>query len=113
MQTFPFLSMIEDTKHGTSCFALINIVSKEAISFYELTKLSLDEYDTFMALSKNWWNKCPIIPISVYYHNEFKVFEHTKRLLYHGDYKIVGGFNGASLSNLCEKRIKRKIVTIQ
>lgn len=112
MQTFPFLSMIEDTKHGTSCFALINIISKEAISFYELTKLTIDEYDNFMLLAQNWWNRCPIIPISVYYHAEFKEFEHAKHILYHGDYKVLAGFSGASLSNLCEKRIKRKIVTI-
>jgi len=112
MQTFPFLSMIQDTKRGTSCFALINIISKEAISFYELTKLNVDEYDNFMLLAQNWWNKCPIIPISVYYHNEFKEFEHAKRILYHGDYKVSAGFSGASLSNLCEKRIKRKIITI-
>lgn len=112
MQTFPFLSMIQDTKRGTSCFALINIISKEAISFYELTKLNVDEYDNFMLLAQNWWNKCPIIPISVYYHTEFKEFEHAKRILYHGDYKVPAGFSGASLSNLCEKRIKRKIITI-
>lgn len=112
MQTFPFLSMIQDTKRGTSCFALINIISKEAISFYELTKLNVDEYDNFMLLAQNWWNKCPIIPISVYYHAEFKEFEHAKRILYHGDYKVSAGFSGASLSNLCEKRIKRKIITI-
>lgn len=112
MQTFPFLSMIQDTKRGTSCFALINIISKEAISFYELTKLNVDEYDNFMLLAQNWWNKCPIIPISVYYHTEFKEFEHAKRILYHGDYKVSAGFSGASLSNLCEKRIKRKIITI-
>lgn len=112
MQTFPFLSMIQDTKRGTSCFALINIISKEAISFYELTKLNIDEYDNFMLLAQNWWNKCPIIPISVYYHSEFKEFEHAKRILYHGDYNVSAGFSGASLSNLCEKRIKRKIITI-
>lgn len=112
MQTFPFLSMIQDTKRGLSCFALINIISKEAISFYELTKLTVDEYDDFMLLAQNWWNKCPIIPISVYYHVEFKEFEHAKRILYHGDYKVLAGFSGASLSNLCEKRIKRKIITI-
>lgn len=104
--------MVLNTKTNASCFALINIISKEAISFYELSRLDVDEYDIFMDLAQNWWNKCPIIPISVYYHAEFKAFEHAKRILYQGEYKITAGFSGASLSNLCEKRIKRKIITI-
>ena len=65
-----------------------------------------------MLLAEKWWNSCPIIPISVFYHYEIKRFEHIKEIIMDNNYKILKGFSGVSLNNLTDKRIKRHIINI-
>lgn len=110
--TIPFLSYLIDTKTNITKYCLINLISKDTISFYNIHKLEPDEYNDFMLLAEKWWNSCPIIPISVFYHYEIKRFEHIKEIIMDNNYKILKGFSGVSLNNLTDKRIKRHIINI-
>ena len=110
--TIPFLSFLVNTKKSTTIYCLINLISKDTISFYNIHKLEPDEYDEFMNLAETWWNSCPLIPISVFYHYEIKKFEHIKEIIRDNNYKILKGFSGVSLNNLTDKRIKRHIINV-
>lgn len=110
--SIPFLSYIVDTKNNTSKYGLINLISKNTMSYYAIEKLNMDEYENFMELANNWWKTSPIIPISVYYHYDFKKFEKVKEVIFDNNYKIVKGFSGVSLNNLTDKRIKRHLVNV-
>lgn len=112
--TVPFLSFIINTRTDESFFCVINLISKNTISFFNIGKIeTMEEYDKFMNMAQKWWDSCPIIPISVYYNYEIKKFDYIKEIINNNEYKILKGFSGVSLNNLTDKRIKRHIINIK
>jgi len=106
----PYLTILYDKKTENTILCLIQLLSKNCISYYTINELLPDDCIKFFKLAENWWNRCPIIPISLYYRDDFKNFKYCKHHLYTGDYQIIGGFTGVNLKFLSEKRIKRKII---
>lgn len=111
--TVPFLSFLTNIRTEESFFCVINLISKNTISYYNIGKIeSMEEYDSFMQMAQKWWDSCPIIPISVYYHYELKKYEYIKEIINNNEYRILKGFSGVSLNNLTDKRIKRHIINV-
>lgn len=110
LETTPFLTNILDKKTGNQYLCVIQLASKNYVSFYDLNELKPDDGIVFLKLAKSWWNKCPIIPISIYHREYFKKFNYAKKWLASNNYKIISGFPGINLKSLAEKRIKRTLV---
>lgn len=110
--TVPYLTYLVDTDTDKSKYCLINLISKNAISYYDIAELSEDCYEEFMDLAEKWWNSCPMIPISVFFQKEFKKFANIKKVIRDNKYKILRGFSGVAFDNLTDKRIKRHIINI-
>ena len=108
----PYLTVLYDKKTEETILCLIQLLSKNCISYYVINDLKSDDYVTFFQLAELWWNRCPIIPISLYYREHFKNFGYCKHHMFTGDYQIIGGFTGVNLKYLSEKIIKRKIIHI-
>lgn len=111
-KNIPYLSILYDKKNETTIVCLIQLLSRNCISYYTINELKPYDYLYFFKLAENWWNRCPIIPISLYYREMFQRFKYCKHHMFSGDYQIIGGFNGVNLKYLSEKRIKRKIIHI-
>lgn len=109
-ESIPYLSVLYNKKDETTVVCLIQLLTKNCVSYYDINGLKTEDYQTFFNLSECWWKRCPLIPISLYYRNEFKKFNYCKSHLYTNDYQIIGGFSGVNLKYLSEKRIKRKML---
>ena len=109
-QTAPYLTVLLDKKTDDSILCLIQLLSKSAVSYYTINEIRAHDYLKFFSLADNWFKKCPMIPISLYYKNDFRQFNYCKHVMEHGEYQYAGGFSGANLKCLSEKRIKRKII---
>lgn len=106
----PYLTILQNKKSDETILCLIQLLSKNCISYYTINDLKQEDYIDFFNLADTWWNRCPIIPISLYYREQFKHFKYCKHHMFTGDYQIIGGFSGVNLKYLSEKRIKRKII---
>lgn len=111
-ENIPYLTILYDKKTEETILCLIQLLSKNCISYYIINELKAEDYIPFFSLAETWWNRCPIIPISLYYREQFKSFNYCKHHMFSGDYQIIGGFTGVNLKYLSEKRIKRKIIHI-
>jgi hypothetical protein len=111
-KNIPYLTILYDKKNCTTILCLIQLLSKNCISYYTINELKPQDYITFFKLTEVWWNRCPIVPISLYHREAFKKFKYCKHHMFNNDYQIIGGFNGVNLKYLSEKRIKRKIIHI-
>lgn len=109
---YPYLSVILNKKTDEQIACLIQIVSKQYVSFYDLDKLKAMDRERFIRLANQWWNMQPSLPISIYYQDIFDQFEYCKSYLSNSEYTIVEGFEGIKLKNLSDKRIKRKVIKI-
>lgn len=109
-KNIPYLTILHNKKTDESILCLIQLLSKNCISYYTINDLKQEDYIDFFNLAETWWNRCPIIPISLYYREQFKHFKYCKHHMFTGDYQIIGGFSGVNLKYLSEKRIKRKII---
>ena len=98
------------TDENTVC--LIQSISKNYISFYDVSLLKAMDRERFVRLAENWWKTQPTLPISVFYQGIFDQFDYTKKCLESNTYLILKGFYGIKLKNLSEKRIKRKVIHI-
>lgn len=110
MLKYPYLTELFNKKFETSIICLIQSVSKNYISFYNVKELKPMDVEKFIRLVDNWWKNSPNIPISLYYQQIFDQFDYCKQHLSNNDYIISNGFEGIKLKNLSEKRIKRKII---
>jgi hypothetical protein len=108
----PYLSILLNLKTNETILCLINLQTKNYISYYSLQELEPSDYMYFLELTQSWFLKCPLIPISLYYKKEFRKLNYCKHFMFSGDFQIIGGFNGTNLKNISEKRIKRKIIHI-
>lgn len=108
----PYLTILQNKKTDETILCLIQLLSKNCISFYTINDLKSEDYIEFFNLAETWWNRCPIIPISLYYREQFKNYKYCKHHIFAGDYQIIGGFSGVNLKYLSEKRIKRKVIHI-
>ncbi len=109
-ENIPYLSILFDKKTEETILCLIQLLSKNCISYYVINDLRPEDCVTFFKLSEDWFRKCPLIPISLYHREAFRQFKYCKHYMFTGDYQIIGGFNGVNLKYLSEKRIKRKII---
>lgn len=112
-ENIPYLSVLYDKIDEKTILCLIQILTKNCVSFYVINELKPSDYSTFFSLASHWWRNCPLIPISLYFKNEFKKYEYCKHHLYSGDYQVIGGFSGVNLKYLSEKRIKRKMIHLE
>lgn len=110
MLKYPYLTELFNKKFEISIICLIQSVSKNYISFYNVKELKPMDVEKFIRLADNWWKNSPNIPISLYYQQIFDQFDYCKQHLSNNDYIISNGFEGIKLKNLSEKRIKRKII---
>jgi hypothetical protein len=107
---YPFLTVILNKKTKEEVVCVVQIVSKQYISFYNVDKLLPMDRQRFARLADQWWKNEPSLPISLYYPRMFDQFNYTKEFLETSEYTIEQGFQGVSLKNLAEKRIKRKVI---
>lgn len=107
----PYLTIIYDKRQMKTVIGLVQLLSKNCISYYDINELKQSDYLNFFSMANIWWKTCPIIPISLYFGN-FKKYNYCKHYIYTNDYQIIGGFSGVNLKTLSEKRIKRKILII-
>lgn len=111
-ENIPYLSILYDKKEESTVLCLIQLLTKNCISYFCINELKNNDYKDFFNLTDTWWKCCPLIPISLYFRDEFKRFNYCKHHLYTNDYQIIGGFSGVNLKYLSEKRIKRKMLHI-
>ena len=111
-QNAPYLTVLLDKRYNNNILCLIQLLSKSAVSYYSVNEVKASDYLTFFSLADNWFKKCPMIPISLYYKNDFKKFNYCKHILFNGEFQYAGGFSGANLQCLSEHRIKRRIIHI-
>ena len=109
-ENIPYLSILYDKKTEETILCLIQLLSKNCISYYTINDLLPDDCVNFFKLAETWWNRCPMIPISLYHREAFKRYKYCKHYMFTGDYQVIGGFSGVNLKYLSEKRIKRKII---
>lgn len=109
-ENIPYLSVLYDKKNNSTILCLIQLLSKNCISYYTINDLLASDYIQFFKLAETWWNRCPMIPISLYHREAFKKYNYCKHFMFTGDYQLIGGFSGVNLKYLSEKRIKRKII---
>lgn len=109
-ENIPYLSILYDKKEEKTILCLIQLLTKNCVSYYVINELKENDYVDFFTFSNHWWKHCPLIPISLYFRNEFNRFKYCKHHLYANDYQVIGGFSGVNLKYLSEKRIKRKMI---
>ena len=89
----------------------------EQKSFYSseciLSEIHQDELSEFFSLVVNWWKHNPQLPLNLYYTEDMDDFDYALEYLENKDYNFVSGNLGTNLKNLSEKRIKRKLITIE
>lgn len=107
---YPYLTVLYNKKTDESFVCLIQVISKNYISYYHVDELKAMDRERFVRMVDNWWKKEPTLPISIYYQDVFSQFDYCKKYLGNNDYIILEGFEGIKLKNLSEKRIKRKII---
>lgn len=110
--TVPYFSDILNKKTNEKFICLIQLISKNYISYYTLKEIKKSDQQYFLKLVDTWWKNSPNIPISLYYKSIFDQFNYCKHHLANNDYVIEKGFCGNKLKNLSEKRIKRKLIHI-
>lgn len=108
----PYLSVLYNKKTDSTTLCLIQLLSKSGVSYYPINEVSQEDLVLFFSLAESWWQKCPLLPISLYYKEQFKKFLYCKKFSFAGDYQIIGGFSGVNLKYLSEKRIKRRLIHI-
>ena len=113
LEKHPYLSVIYNKNRDSKMLVLIQLLSKQHISYYDINKLKDEDIKEFFRMVINWWKKNPTIPISLYYKDLFKKFDYTKEYLENKEYEVIDGYKGVSLKNLSEKRIKRKIIKFE
>lgn len=109
---FPYLSVILNKKTNELIVCLIQVISKQHISFYNVDNIKQEDRQKFIEMANHWWNMQPSLPISIYYQESFSQFDYCKSYLASNEYTIEQGFEGIKLKNLSDKRIKRKVVHI-
>ena len=109
LEKYPFLSIIYNKNKGSNIIVLIQLLSKYHISYYNINELKNNDLKEFFNMVQGWWNKKPLMPISLYYKESFDKFNYCKEYIETKDYSFVKGFPGVTLKNLSEKRIKRKV----
>jgi len=113
LKSYPFISEIYNKKLEINQYVIINLVSKQHISYYNINKLYEDDITPFFTLIINWWKSNTQIPLSLFYKDKLNDFNYILEYLENRDYEIISGYQGINLKNLSEKRIKRKIITIE
>lgn len=113
LESYPFISLIYNKKIDLNMYVVINLISKQHISYYNIRKIH--EYDSreFYSLVINWWKNASELPISLYYDDKMDDFDYALEFLENKDYEVMDGYVGTNLKNLSEKRIKRKLITIE
>lgn len=112
IEKYSFLTKIMDKKHNEDILCLIQIVSKNYISFYNVNLLKEADFADFFNMVNVWWQKEPTIPVSLYYKDRFLKFNYILQHISVNDFQYIDGFEGINLKNMLEKRIKRKVINL-
>lgn len=107
-----YLTILRNKKTGELINCLIQIISKQYISFYDINKLRENDKIDFFRLVNQWWLLNSSLPVSIFYPKFFR-FDYCKTYLQNNEYVIESGFEGIRLKNLSDKRIKRKVIRIE
>lgn len=113
LEKYPFVSIIYNKKIEMNIPVVINLISKQHISYFDINDLDKDDVKDFFELVISWWNHNHQIPLTLYYKDEIEDYDYALKFLENREYEIVDGCVGTNLKNLSEKRIKRKIITIE
>lgn len=108
-----YFTKILNKKIDNEMLVVVQLKSKKYISYYDLNKFKPMDLPRFIRLCDNWWVNEPTIPVSLYYKDIFDQFEYALDCLGYNEYECVGGFEGVSLKNMSEKRIKRRVINIE
>lgn len=109
---FPYVSILYDKKMDDKFIGIIQNISKSYTSFYDILKIKKNnDLNKFITLTNIWWNSTNDIPLCLYYREKFDIFDYAKRHIPTNDISVITGWEGISLKNLAEKRIKRKIIS--
>lgn len=109
----PYLTVLYNKFAEKEMVVLIQIITKQHISFYDVKKIKFEDLNTFFAMVQKWWKQEPTMPISLYYKDDFNKFDYVKSFIDVKDCEIISGFQGVQLKNLSEKRIKRKLIKFE
>ena len=113
LESYPFISVIFNKKIDMNMYVVINLISKQHISYYNIRKIHQNDLSEFFSLVVNWWKHNPQLPLNLYYTEDMDDFDYALEYLENKDYNFVSGNLGTNLKNLSEKRIKRKLITIE
>lgn len=113
LESYPFISVIFNKKIDMNMYVVINLISKQHISYYNIRKIHQNKLSEFFSLVVNWWKHNPQLPLNLYYTEDMDDFDYALEYLENKDYNFVSGNLGTNLKNLSEKRIKRKLITIE
>jgi hypothetical protein len=108
---YPFLSFI---KYSHSDYiGIIQNHDGDLVSMYAYNKLKTEEHKKlFLQLAETWWwESNRLIPINIFLKQPWAEFQHTLITLSAKDIKDLQG-HCVSLSNLAQKRTKRRVVQL-
>lgn len=109
----PFVSIYSDIKENTEIYCVVNALTKENISYYNLAKLKEQDTDDFISLITYWYNKSDRkIPLTVYFQEKIAKFKYMYEVCSTKKLEYVSGFETIPLRSIGDKRIKRTIITI-
>ena len=109
----PYISFLRNRKSGAQFVAIIQDVSKNLISFYDLGIIKHNhELNKVLNLANTWWKTSPYLPISIFYRERFDRYNYARKHCNITDIELISGFKGVRIKDLVERRIKRKLITI-
>lgn len=109
--SYPFLSFIKYSH--TDYIGVIQNHDGDMVSIYAYNKLRTEDHKKkFLELAETWWwESNRLIPINIFLKNNWSQFQYTLVTL---SAKDIGNIQGhcVSLSNLAQKRTKRRVVQL-
>lgn len=113
IKNLPFVSYYRDEKENKDIYCVVNAVSKDYISYFNVEKLHEEDIEEFISLITYWYNKSDRkIPLTVYFHSAIDKFKYCYSVETIKKLSFISGYIAFSLRNISDKRIKRTIITI-
>ena len=111
LEAYPFLSFVRYTH--TDYIGVIQNHDGDIVSVYAFNKLRTDEDKReFLEQAETWWwESNRMIPINIFLKEAWSKFQYTLVTLSTKDVKDIQG-HVVSLSNLANKRTKRRVVQL-
>lgn len=108
---YPFLSFVKYSH--TDYIGVIQNHDGDMVSIYAYNKLRTEDHKKkFLELAETWWwESNRLIPINIFLKNNWTQFQYTLVTLSAKDIANIQG-HCVSLSNLAQKRTKRRVVQL-